>query len=351
MNRFRDERIIRKSGLFDAEYYLRENPDVAASHVDPLRHFVLMGASEGRNPSEAFDVSNYMKQNADLAATGINPLAHYIKLSKSKRRLPKAIETEEQRLERLIREAGLFDDAFYLKNNPNIAETNLTAKDADQFMADILPYMKDSRYIKIGNKPILLIYKTQLYAKSEYDGFVRRIREIAVKNGFDGIYLISPIEDFMDHEHLEDTQDKYTLDALMEFHPIAGRKGWNLKQEEFFDPACRSECYDVEDFVANRKYILDTRAKVFPGLFANWDNSPRRYDRGASILQNTPENYKKWLADLIRWTREHNAPEERFIFVNAWNEWAEGAHLEPDTYYGYAYLQKTREALEESVEN
>ena len=125
-------------------------------------------------------------------------------------------------------------------------------------------------------------------------------------------------------------------------------QSWSLKQEHFVDPACRSTCYDVNDFIVNRKYILNTRASVFPGLFFNWDNSPRKYNRGAWILQNTPENYKAWLADLIQWTHKHNKPDEQFIFVNAWNEWAEGAHLEPDTYYGYAYLQKTREALEES---
>ena len=150
---------------------------------------------------------------------------------------------------------------------------------------------------------------------------------------------------------LEEVQEKYHLDALMEFHPIAGRKGWQKKTETFVDPACRSTCYDVNDFIQNRKYILDTKAKVFPGLFPNWDNSPRRYNRGAWVLQNTPENYKKWLADLIQWTNKNCPKNERFIFVNAWNEWAECAHLEPDTYYGYAFLQKTREALEESVEN
>lgn len=222
-------------------------------------------------------------------------------------------------------------------------------EEADKFMEDALPYMRDSRYIKIDNKPVLLIYKIALPAKKDYLGFVKRIQEIAKKNGFDGIYLMAPIDDFMDSEKLEDVQKEYMLDALMEFSAINGRKGWNFKQEKFVDPACRSICYDVDDFVANKKYLRETSAKVFPGLVPNWDNSPRRYNRGASILQCTPENYKSWLSDLIHWTNEHNQPDERFVFINAWNEWAEGAHLEPDSYYGYAYLQKTREALEESI--
>ena len=57
---------------------------------------------------------------------------------------------------------------------------------------------------------------------------------------------------------------------------------------------------------------------------------------------------KKWLKDIIQWTKENNNKEEQIVFVNAWNEWAEGAHLEPDLKYGYAYLEATKEALEET---
>lgn len=225
---------------------------------------------------------------------------------------------------------------------------NLLPEDAELFMEDILPYMRDPRYIRIQNKPVLLIYKIALTPKADYLRFVEKIQSIAVENGFDGLYLLSPIEDFMKGKDLDNVLQEYRLNALIEFHPVAGRNGWKLKQEEFFDSACKSTCYDVDDFVKNKKYLLDTKAKVFPGLFPDWDNSPRRYNRGAWILQSSPENYRQWLSDLIHWTKEHNAPDERFIFVNAWNEWAEGAHLEPDTYYGYSYLQQTRDALEEA---
>ena len=222
--------------------------------------------------------------------------------------------------------------------------------DAEKFMDDVLPYMLDPRYIRINNKPVLLIYKIALGDKKDYLRFIQKIQAIAKQKGLDGIYLLSPIEDFMNNQNLEDVQKEYKLDALMEFHPVAGRKGWNKKRVEYMDQSCRSVCYDVEDFIINQKYLLDTKANVFPGLFPDWDNSPRRYNRGAMILQSTPENYKKWLSDLIKWTKEHNKKDERFIFVNAWNDWAEGAHLEPDSYYGYAYLQKTREALEENAD-
>ena len=59
----------------------------------------------------------------------------------------------------------------------------------------------------------------------------------------------------------------------------------------------------------------------------------------------SPDLYKKWLTDCIKWTKENHNKKEQFVFVNAWNEWAEGAHLEPDNKYGYAYLQATLDCL------
>lgn len=88
-------------------------------------------------------------------------------------------------------------------------KSEIRPDDAEKFMDDVLPYMRDSRYIKINNKPVLLIYKIALAAKSDYLGFVQRIQAIAKQNGFAGLYLLSPIEDFMDHEKLEDVQKEY----------------------------------------------------------------------------------------------------------------------------------------------
>ena len=221
--------------------------------------------------------------------------------------------------------------------------------DAERFMEDALPYMCDPRYIKINNKPILTIYKLKIFPKKDYLNFVSTIQRIAKQNGFDGIYLSGIIEEWMDTNNLANIQKEYQLDALTEFSSIFGREGWKFKHTESFDPSFQSQLYDVDDYVQNRKYFRNTDANVFAGLFPNWDNTPRRYNRGASILQSSPENYKQWLSDLIQWTKEkHPNREEQLIFVNAWNEWAEGAHLEPDTYYGYSYLQKTRDALEEA---
>jgi LmbE family N-acetylglucosaminyl deacetylase len=77
-----DRGLIKRSGLFDAQYYLHHNPDVEAAGMDPAKHYLLFGAFEGRNPSESFDTLLYRYQNPEVVKLGINPLIHYLKCSR-----------------------------------------------------------------------------------------------------------------------------------------------------------------------------------------------------------------------------------------------------------------------------
>src|ERR1043165_8313219 len=80
---------------------------------------------------------------------------------------------------------------------------------------------------------------------------------------------------------------------------------------------------------------------------AGWDNSPRTREHGWLLHDSTPEAYEAWLRKAID-RAQQLPPDERFVFLNAWNEWAEGAHLEPDLLHGHGYLEATRRALESS---
>lgn len=96
---------IKRSGLFDAAFYLRSNPDVAASGLDPLAHYLERGAVEGRNPHPLFDTSYYVTSNADVEATRINPLAHYVARGARTGKTPHS----------------LFNPSFYLASSPEAA--------------------------------------------------------------------------------------------------------------------------------------------------------------------------------------------------------------------------------------
>ena len=83
---------------------------------------------------------------------------------------------------------------------------------------------------------------------------------------------------------------------------------------------------------------------AFPGAFVDWDNTAR-YQKRARIFRNaSPDRFAYWFRQLVEVTAQRPAP-EHMIFLNAWNEWAEGTYLEPDVRYGYRYLEAVRDAL------
>jgi len=95
---------IWRSGLFDRNYYLTQNPDVAATGVAPLLHYVKHGAAEKRNPGPLFDADYYLAQNPDVAAMGVNPLLHFVKHGAAEERNPHP----------------LFDIRYYVSQNPDL---------------------------------------------------------------------------------------------------------------------------------------------------------------------------------------------------------------------------------------
>jgi hypothetical protein len=84
---------------------------------------------------------------------------------------------------------------------------------------------------------------------------------------------------------------------------------------------------------------------LFPGVCPSWDNAPRKRLGAVTFINSTPAKYAEWLAWACRRVIQVNPPAERIVFINAWNEWAEGAHLEPDRHFGYAYLKATADTL------
>ncbi len=108
--RVRDEKqICAQSGLFDREWYLQRNPDVAAFGINPLTHYISKGAAEGRDPHPLFDGEWYLRRNPDVAAFGINPLTHYISKGAAEGRDPHP----------------LFDSEWYLQRNPDVVASGI----------------------------------------------------------------------------------------------------------------------------------------------------------------------------------------------------------------------------------
>lgn len=205
----------------------------------------------------------------------------------------------------------------------------ILADDAEKFMEDALPYMRDSRYIKINNCPLLILYRPDIYPFDVYLDFNIKIRDIAKKNGFDDLYILTPTWRAKDYvEDMKNYTDQYRLDGLFEFFPL-GLKYSKRKKETIINSLFKGKILDIGKYIEEKKFLYSSSATIFKGVFPNWDNTPRKAGRdfGCFIYQLSPQLYKMWLKEVIKWTKLNRSKEEQFVFINAWNEWAEGGSL------------------------
>jgi len=215
-----------------------------------------------------------------------------------------------------------------------------SAEDDIAFATALEPALRDPRYIRINGRPLLMLYRPGLLPDAA--ATVVRWRRHFIKSGVGDPYLVMP-QAFGDND-----PNVYGIDAAAGFPPH--RFGWDLPSItpmlELLDPEFRGIVYSYEA-MANRAMALrsGTEFKLFHGVCPGWDNEPRRPGRGATFAGSTPKAYGRWLDDACRKALQEPNPEERIVFINAWNEWAEGAHLEPDRHYGYAYLRETARIL------
>lgn len=228
-----------------------------------------------------------------------------------------------------------------------IFEQKLNDGDDKRFMDDILPYMKDDRYIKINGKPVLSIYRCDMFTKKRFCLLIENFRKYAKEAGFPDLYIMITNREF--------TGDvaEWGAEALVEFPPAAiwPECGRYIPQG-YVNPNFRGDIFDLAPFVQQKKYLKKYVSKtVFRSALVAFDNTARRATTGCQILMGAnPANFKLWLKGILAESQDIHEKEENIVFINSWNEWAEGSHLEPDMKYGYAFLQAMKEALEETRE-
>ncbi len=232
-------------------------------------------------------------------------------------------------------------------NKELIFEQKLLNGDDEKFFYDILPFFKDERYIKIDNKPLFIVYRPQLFTKERFQKFMTIMENLSIENGFDGIFFCcTNCAGFNERE-------EWGFDTLIEFPPHELKKLKNKQMISNCNNNYTCLIFDIREYIQNKKYFDEKQNNnQIKGIFPSWDNTARKaYSKGAVYYGETPELYKQWLLDILNWTKQNRSQDTQFVFINAWNEWAEGAHLEPDNHYGYAYLQATKEAMEECNAN
>jgi lipopolysaccharide biosynthesis protein len=136
------------------------------------------------------------------------------------------------------------------------------------------------------------------------------------------------------------------FDAAVEFPPH-GKAVVADPSPRVTNPTFVGNFYDYVKTAENFMRRPSAAKRVFRAAMPSWDNTARRQDTADIFVNTSPESYRDWLHQIVRETRCLRNYEERIVFVNAWNEWAEGNHLEPDRKHGHGYLQATRDALGE----
>ncbi|MGO9013517.1 MAG: glycoside hydrolase family 99-like domain-containing protein [Dissulfurispiraceae bacterium] len=212
-----------------------------------------------------------------------------------------------------------------------------------RFIHDIIPILRDPRYIKVNNKPLLLVYRAHLFPDPRKTAELWRA---AVKSaGLDDLYLCK-CEAFGDYVPPEEIG----FDANVEFPPLGVREIPRLSEYEerirTSQPLVSGYVYDYETaahVIMSRKW---PDYRLFRGIMLGWDNTARRREGPTIYHHFSPEVYEEWLAFISKQSVQQHLQEERIVFINAWNEWAEGTYLEPDQKYGLRCLEATKRAIE-----
>jgi Glycosyltransferase WbsX len=207
----------------------------------------------------------------------------------------------------------------------------------------LFPAFRDPRYIRVNGRPLFLVYKTGLLPDPKKTAAIWR--EAAHRAGIGELYLVRIENSF---QAFEPAPEEVGFDAAAEFAPYWGSFGPRVNDRVGLDEAAGEGgplIYDYDDIMLTMLGRELPGYKMFRGAFPSWDNSPRRKSGQTVFVNSAPEKYAFWLSQIGRYTLEHFTGDERLLFINAWNEWGEGCHLEPDERYGTRHLEATRLGL------
>jgi glycosyltransferase involved in cell wall biosynthesis len=454
---------------FDVAFYIERNIDLAHAKIDPFEHYLHYGYREGRDPSAEFDTKFYLHRYLD-GALDENPLLHwrrcrhiltlrtrpapdeegvfeaarrnarpgpdfeeaqplprsavreakllayylpqFHRVAENDRwwgagftewtsiargmprfeghyqpRIPRDLgcydlanpETMRRQIE-LARNAGIFGFVhyFYWFNRRRLLETpteamladpsldfpfclmwanenwsrrwdgseqevlirqNYREEDEPELLAAFARHFADPRYIRLGGRPLLMLYRAGIVP--DCAAMLARWRlEFRVRFDEDPIVLMA--QSFDDRHPAE-----FGCDGAIEFPPHKLTKAIRPINQRLrrFDATMRGQIYSYDDLAAAS---LAEPAPDYPLVrcaVPSWDNDARREGAGMVLAGSTPAKYQAWLAQLVADSDARRVFGERIVAINAWNEWAEGAYLEPDLHYGAAYLNATARAV------
>lgn len=210
------------------------------------------------------------------------------------------------------------------------------------FITYITKYVEDPRYIKVAGKPLLVVYRPAELPDAKRTASIWRA--YCRDNGIGEIFLATT------NSFEKNNPEEYGFDAVVDFTPNSAGLSPTRELIENLPPSFDGGLFNYDNLVAQSENYRKESFTIFRGASPSWDNTARKKNRGYIFLNSSPLKYQKWLDNSIRYmTEQETSDPNRLVFINAWNEWAEGAHLEPDQKYGYAYLESTKLSILKSA--
>jgi lipopolysaccharide biosynthesis protein len=209
------------------------------------------------------------------------------------------------------------------------------------FIDDILPMLRSRRYLRANGAAVLVIYRPALMGH-DIERTVTWWRRVAEREGVSPLLILG--SNFVE-EGVVPAAIARALDGIVEFPPHGhfGRQV-GLAEAAFFRRDFSGTFHDYDDAVATFSGPRPTDRLVVPGVFPGWDNTARRRGESHIYVNSTPPKFQAWVAEAARRSLANPAC-DGMVFINAWNEWAEGTHLEPCRWYGHAHLAACRDAI------
>lgn len=214
----------------------------------------------------------------------------------------------------------------------------------------LIEAFKDTRYIKVNDKPLFLIYRPASIPQCKE--MLEYWNELAVNEGMPGIHFVEMLTGFEKSNVNEfnayvDFEPMHTIKHHFPFPFLVKRKIRKEIRKFLSILSFKGNIFldNVMTYDMIWKNILKRKPNenTYPGAFVGWDNSPRRGQDSLIVQGSSPEKFGKYLDEQIKRVKGKHDPE--FLFINAWNEWAEGTYLEPDKKFGYQYLEQLKNII------
>jgi len=221
------------------------------------------------------------------------------------------------------------------RGNEILIDQQHSPEDDLAFIEHVAEYMRDPRYLRVDGKPVLLVYRPGLLPDPRES--TSRWRTWCEDHGIGAVHLVY-VQSFD-----RSPSSALGFDAATQFPPNFFEAREVTAEQQLISPAYHGNISDWRDLSAAAAAAA-TDTTVYRGVATGWDNEARRPGRGRTFVNSFPSVYRSWLESAMTQhvgTIAHNP----LVFINAWNEWAEGAMLEPCARRGYALLSSTRNAL------